>query len=113
MPDIAAIMRVHSSNFKQIGFVAMPALAELTAIAHEHGLLLIDDLGSGTLLDTQAYGLAPEPMVQESLAAGADLVTFSGDKLLGGPRLASSWAGATWWSGCAATRWPGRCASTR
>ncbi len=94
-PDTAAILRVHSSNFRQIGFVAMPELAELAAVAHDRAaadeaanypLLLIDDLGSGSLLDTRAYGLAAEPMVQESLAAGADLVTFSGDKLLGGPQ---------------------------
>ncbi len=84
--ESAAIMRVHSSNFKQIGFVTMPALAELTAAAHARGLLLIDDLGSGTLIDTAAYGLAPEPTVQQSITAGADLVAFSGDKLLGGPQ---------------------------
>jgi len=84
--DSAAIMRVHSSNFRQIGFVAMPSLAELAAIAHERAVILIDDLGSGTLLDTTVYGLASEPMVQESIRAGADLVTFSGDKLLGGPQ---------------------------
>lgn len=85
-PNTAAMMRVHSSNFRQIGFVTMPTLAEMAAIAHEHGVLLIDDLGSGTLLDTSAYGLAYEPMVQESVQAGADLITFSGDKLLGGPQ---------------------------
>jgi len=84
--ETAAIMRVHSSNFKQIGFVTMPELDELAALAHTHGLLLIDDLGSGTLLDTTAYGLAAEPMVQQSVAAGADLIAFSGDKLLGGPQ---------------------------
>lgn len=84
--ESAAIMRVHSSNFRQIGFVTMPALAELTAAAHDRGLLLIDDLGSGTLIDTAAYGLAPEPTVQQSVTAGADLITFSGDKLLGGPQ---------------------------
>ncbi len=84
--ETAAILRVHSSNFRQIGFVAMPELDELAALAHERGLLLIDDLGSGTLLDTAAYGLAPEPTVPASVAAGADVVTFSGDKLLGGPQ---------------------------
>jgi L-seryl-tRNA(Ser) seleniumtransferase len=88
----AAIMRIHSSNFRQIGFVAEPSLKELAHAAHgyvrEHGdsVLLIDDLGSGTLLETTAFGLAPEPMVQSSVSTGADIVTFSGDKLLGGPQ---------------------------
>lgn len=87
-PETAAFMRIHSSNFKQIGFVHEPPLAELAEIAHagQPPSLLIDDLGSGTLLPTRPYGLAPEPMVQESVAAGADVVTFSGDKLLGGPQ---------------------------
>jgi L-seryl-tRNA(Ser) seleniumtransferase len=84
--DTAAILRVHSSNFRQVGFVAMPTLAELAALAHERGVLLIDDLGSGTLLDTRGYGLAYEPTVQESVQASADIITFSGDKLLGGPQ---------------------------
>jgi L-seryl-tRNA(Ser) seleniumtransferase len=84
--DVAAIMRVHSSNFRQLGFVAMPQLPELAELAHARGVLLIDDLGSGTLLDTAPYGLAYEPTVQASVLAGADLITFSGDKLLGGPQ---------------------------
>lgn len=90
--ETAAIMRIHSSNFRQIGFVTEPDLKELAQAAHaseqESGesVLMIDDLGSGTLLDTSAFGLEPEPMVQSSLAAGADIVTFSGDKLLGGPQ---------------------------
>jgi L-seryl-tRNA(Ser) seleniumtransferase len=99
-PETAAILRVHSSNFRQIGFVAEPELAELAEIAHGHrrgdgaAAILIDDLGSGSLLDTTLYGLAREPMVQESLAAGADVVSFSGDKLLGGPQagLIVGWA---------------------
>jgi L-seryl-tRNA(Ser) seleniumtransferase len=82
----AALMRVHSSNFRVIGFTESTELADLASLAHDRGLLLIDDIGSGCLLDTQAYGLIPEPTPQQSLAAGADLVLFSGDKLLGGPQ---------------------------
>lgn len=91
-PETAAVMRIHASNFKQIGFTAMPSLAELVQIAGKAqdggsaSPLVFDDLGSGSFLDTSAYGLAPEPMVQQSVADGADIVTFSGDKLLGGPQ---------------------------
>lgn len=85
-PQSALLMRAHASNFKQIGFVESASLAEMAAVAHDHGLLLVDDLGSGALLDTAAYGLEHEPTVQESLQAGCDLVAFSGDKLLGGPQ---------------------------
>lgn len=78
----ALILRAQPSNFKIIGFSAEPSLEELCAL----GLPVVDDLGSGALLDTAAYGLAHEPTVQESLKAGASLVAFSGDKLLGGPQ---------------------------
>jgi L-seryl-tRNA(Ser) seleniumtransferase len=82
----ALIMRAHRSNFKIIGFTEEPELKEIADVAHEAGIILVDDLGSGALIDTAKYGLAHEPTVQESLAAGADLVCFSGDKLLGGPQ---------------------------
>jgi len=79
-------MRVHASNFKQIGFTVQPDLEGLAKLAHKNNLLAVDDLGSGALLDTAKYGLDHEPTVQESLKAGFDLVAFSGDKLLGGPQ---------------------------
>jgi L-seryl-tRNA(Ser) seleniumtransferase len=82
----AALMRVHASNFRLVGFVHEAELAELVTLAEQESLLVIDDLGSGTLLDTADYGLAHEPMMQESVTAGAHLITCSGDKLLGGPQ---------------------------
>jgi L-seryl-tRNA(Ser) seleniumtransferase len=82
----ALVLRVHASNFRITGFTESPEPAELAALAHRQGALVVDDLGSGALLDTAHYGLAHEPMPGERLAAGADLVTFSGDKLLGGPQ---------------------------
>lgn len=120
-PQTAALMRVHSSNFRQIGFTTMPTLDEMVSVAHGEGerskaerkrdtvlktpvsehthsasrsvsgrvsesVYVLDDLGSGTLIDTRPYGLEAEPMVQESVAAGADVIAFSGDKLLGGPQ---------------------------
>jgi L-seryl-tRNA(Ser) seleniumtransferase len=80
------VMRVHPSNFKVIGFAEEPELKDITELVHKAGGLVVDDLGSGALFDTAKYGLAHEPTVQESLAAGADVVCFSGDKLLGGPQ---------------------------
>ncbi|HYU48575.1 MAG TPA: L-seryl-tRNA(Sec) selenium transferase [Candidatus Limnocylindria bacterium] len=83
---VRAILRVHPSNFRQVGFTERPDGRSLADLAHAHGAFVIDDLGSGALLDTAAYGLAHEPTPGESLAGGSDLVTFSGDKLLGGPQ---------------------------
>jgi L-seryl-tRNA(Ser) seleniumtransferase len=84
--NTVALMRVHRSNFRLMGFTDEPSLVELVGLAAERGLLLLDDLGSGTLLDTATYGLSHEPTIQESVAAGASLVSCSGDKLLGGPQ---------------------------
>ena len=85
-PDTALLMRAHASNFRMSGFTEETPLTSLAELAHARGLLLVDDLGSGALLDTAAFGLLHEPTVMESLAAGADLVAFSGDKLAGGPQ---------------------------
>lgn len=83
---VRAILRVHPSNFVQSGFVEAPDASALAAFAHAHGAIVLDDLGSGALLPTERVGLAHEPMPRERLAAGSDVVTFSGDKLVGGPQ---------------------------
>lgn len=82
----ALILRVHHSNFRIVGFTTEPTLPELVTLGRKHGLPVADDLGSGALLDTTTFNLGHEPTVQESLRAGADVVCFSGDKLLGGPQ---------------------------
>lgn len=79
-----AILRVHTSNYRIVGFTAEPALQELATLAHERGAVLVDDLGSGAFADIEL--LREEPVLSESIAAGCDVVTFSGDKLLGGPQ---------------------------
>ena len=85
-PDVAAVLTVHRSNFEQRGFVATPAPADVAALAHEAGVPYLVDVGSGLLADLEPWGLEGEPRVQDALGAGADLVLFSGDKLLGGPQ---------------------------
>src|SRR5207244_3790958 len=80
-PETGAILRVHQSNFRMVGFAERPSLRDLAEVAQRHGLPLVDDLGSGALVD-----LHDEPQARGSLTAGADLVCFSGDKLLGGPQ---------------------------
>lgn len=85
-PGTGLLLRVHPSNFRVIGFTQEVTLEEMAALGRKHKLPVVDDLGSGALLDTAIYGLMHEPMPHESLQAGADLVAFSGDKLLGGPQ---------------------------
>jgi L-seryl-tRNA(Ser) seleniumtransferase len=80
------VMRAHRSNFKMIGFTEEPPLKNIIDLAHQHQTPFVVDLGSGALLDTAKYGMEHEPMVQESITQGADVVCFSGDKLLGGPQ---------------------------
>lgn len=84
--NTAMLLRVHSSNFKIIGFVQDTALEDMATLAHQNNIFCVDDLGSGAMLNTESYGLLHEPTVQESINAGADLVLFSGDKLVGGPQ---------------------------
>ncbi|MCR4392843.1 MAG: L-seryl-tRNA(Sec) selenium transferase [Dehalococcoidales bacterium] len=85
-PRTVALLRVHSSNFKVVGFTHMVTLEEMVSLGKQYNLLVLDDLGSGCPLDTTRYGLDAEPLIQDSVKAGADLVFFSGDKLLGGPQ---------------------------
>ncbi|MBI5171042.1 MAG: L-seryl-tRNA(Sec) selenium transferase [Candidatus Eisenbacteria bacterium] len=93
---VAAILRVHPSNFRIEGFTARPSLNELATLARAHRLPLIEDLGSGALVDLAEFGLEHEPTVSESLAAGASVVTCSGDKLLGGAQAGLVLGGKAW-----------------
>ncbi len=85
-PDTALLLRVHPSNFRIHGFTERPELRELVELARDSNIPLTEDIGSGCLVDLRSYGIADEPRVQDSLAAGVDLICFSGDKLLGGPQ---------------------------
>src|SRR6185503_4901674 len=78
------VMRVHPSNYKIVGFTDKPSLADLAELSHRKGVLLYEDAGSGALLDLGKFGLRDEPLISRSISDGADIVTFSGDKLLGG-----------------------------
>jgi L-seryl-tRNA(Ser) seleniumtransferase len=82
----AMLLRVHTSNYRIVGFTSEVALPELVQLGRAHNIVVMEDLGSGTLIDLRPYGLPEEPTVQEVVASGVDLVTFSGDKLLGGPQ---------------------------
>ena len=80
------LMRVHTSNYRIVGFTKTPTLKELAAVAHDAGLVLYEDAGSGALLDLSEYGIEGDPVIRSSIEAGADIVSFSGDKLVGGPQ---------------------------
>ncbi len=84
--NTGAIMRVHHSNYRIVGFASEPSIQELSMVAQEHNVPLIDDLGSGALLDLKEFGIETEPLVQDSIKAGVDVACFSGDKLIGGPQ---------------------------
>ena len=85
-PEARMVLRTHPSNFRITGFTSAPSLRELAAFAHGRGMVLVEDLGGGALVDLTPFGIVGEPMVRDSLSAGVDLVIFSGDKLLGGPQ---------------------------
>jgi L-seryl-tRNA(Ser) seleniumtransferase len=85
-PNTALLLRCHPSNFRIVGFTEEVSAEELASLAHRHGLAVLDDVGSGCLVDTAQFGLEHEPTLQESVQAGCDIVTCSGDKLLGGPQ---------------------------
>src|SRR5437660_11797725 len=85
-PDTAALLRVHTSNYRVSGFTKAATLEEMVTLGNKHGVLVIDDIGSGALIDFERFGFHGEPVARDSIAAGADLVLFSGDKLLGGPQ---------------------------
>jgi L-seryl-tRNA(Ser) seleniumtransferase len=98
-PATGLLLKVHTSNFRIVGFTASPSLEELIALGRKHSLPVMDDLGSGAMVDMARFGIQGEPGVADSVKAGADVITFSGDKLLGGPQAgillgSKKWMGA-------------------
>jgi L-seryl-tRNA(Ser) seleniumtransferase len=95
-PETALLLRVHPSNYRVRGFTARPDLDEMVRLARQHGLPLVEDIGSGCLVDLSPYGIREEPLAQESIRAGVDLLCFSADKLLGGPQAGIIAGGRKW-----------------
>lgn len=98
--DSGLVLTVHRSNFELRGFVSTPEPGELAALAHEHGLPYLHDIGGGLLMDLRPWGLTGEPLVRDTVAGGADLVVFSGDKLLGGPQAGCLVGSSAWIARC-------------
>ncbi len=95
-PNTGALLRVHTSNYRISGFAKSVSLADMVALGKMRGVLVIDDVGSGALVDFARFGLSGEPLPRESIAGGADLTLFSGDKLLGGPQAGIIAGGREW-----------------
>jgi L-seryl-tRNA(Ser) seleniumtransferase len=95
-PNTGALLRVHTSNYRVCGFTKSVSLVDLVALGKKHGVPVIDDVGSGALVDFARFGLNGEPLPRESIAAGADVTLFSGDKLLGGPQAGIIAGGKEW-----------------
>ena len=94
--NTALLLKVHPSNYKIVGFTSTPEMHELTELGAEHGISTMEDLGSGALIDLSEYGLPKEPVVADRISDGVDIVTFSGDKLLGGPQAGIIVGKAEW-----------------
>ena len=118
------LLRVHRSNFQIVGFTEQPSLEELVALGRKHNLPVMEDLGSGEIFDLRNVGVRGEPMIADSLRAGVDVVTYSGDKLLGGPQAgmisgdpragsegprAIRCSAPCGWTSCSMPRWKPRC----
>ena len=112
-PETRALLKVHTSNFKIMGFSQSVPLDELVALGHEKGLPVIEDLGSGSLVDLEQFGIHDEPTVQQSVKAGWTSSPSAATSCWEDPRRASSWAGRSTSASSSATPWPGPCGWTR